>query len=124
MTNPWTIGYEKFLEYLNSQISAWVDEKNKINERMRTRAESRKLQKQLEAARRRVTEIRREMKVRLTELERDWWEYIILRYGEASQRGDIGVYSALKSLKDRNRLLILKSIFSRCRKIGMREVLR
>ena len=32
MTNPWTIGHENFLEYLNSQISAWVDEKNMINE--------------------------------------------------------------------------------------------
>ena len=104
IANPWTIGHEEELAYLNLQISAWVDERNRINARMRTRAGSRRWQEQLEEARRRVTEARREMKIRLRELEREWWDEIIRQCEEASQRGDIGgVYSALRSLGDRNR---------------------
>ena len=104
VANPWTIGHEEELAYLNLQISAWVEERNRINERMRTRAESRRWQEQLEEARRRVTEARREMKIRLRELERAWWDEIIQRCEEASQRGDIGeMYSALKSLGDRKK---------------------
>ena len=43
------------------------------------------------------------MKVRLRELEKEWWDEIIRRCEEASQRGDFGeMYSALKSLGGRN----------------------
>ena len=104
VANPWTIGHEEELAYLNLQISAWVDERNRRNGRMRTRAQRRRGQEQLEEARRRVSEARREMKMRLRELEDEWWEEIIQRCEEASQRGDIGeMYSALKSLGDRNK---------------------
>ena len=104
VANPWTIGHEEDLAYLTLQISAWVEERNRINERMRTRAESRRWQEQLEEARRRVKEARREMKIKLRELERAWWDEIIQRCEEASQRGDIGeMYSALKSLGDRKK---------------------
>ena len=104
VANPWTVGHEEELAYLNLQISAWVEERNRRNERMRTRAERRRGQEQLEEARRKVAEARREMKGRLRELEDEWWEEIIQRCEEASQRGDMGeMYSALKCLGDRNK---------------------
>ena len=74
-----------------------------MNERLRTRAERKRWEEQMEEAKRRVTEARREMKVRLRELEKEWWDEIIRRCEEASQRGDFGeMYSALKSLGGRN----------------------
>ena len=104
VANPWTIGHEEELAYLNLQISAWVDERNRINERMRTRDGRRRWEEQLEEARGRVREARREMKRRVREMERAWWDEIIRRCEEASQRGDIGeMYSALKNLGDRNK---------------------
>ena len=104
VANPWTIGHEEELAYLNLQISSWVDERNRISERMRTRAGTLRWQEQMNEARRRLKEARREMKLRLRELERTWWDEIIQRCEEASQRGDIGgMYSALRNLGDRNK---------------------
>ena len=51
-----------------------------------------------------MTEARTEMKIKLREFEGEWWDDIIQRCEEASQRVDIGgKYSALKSLGDKSK---------------------
>ena len=104
VANPWTIGHEEELAMLNLQITAWVEERNNIMERTRTRAGRQRWQERLQIVRERVGEARREMKNRLRELERTWWDEIIQRCEEASRRGHIGeMYETLRTLGGRDR---------------------
>ena len=104
VANPWTIGHEEELAMLNLQIGAWVDERNRVEERTRTRAGRARWQERLEEVRGRVREARREMKNRLRQLEREWWDEIIEVCEEASRRGNIGeMYEALRKLGGRGR---------------------
>ena len=72
------------------QIAAWVDERNRMTERMRTRGGRERCQNELEEVRGGVREARREMKNRLRRLDRQRWEEKIERCEEASRSGNFG----------------------------------
>ena len=60
-------------------------------------------QERLNRAREQLKEARRNMRIRLRELEREWWEEVIRECEEASNRGNlVEMYGALKRLGNRD----------------------
>ena len=103
VANPWTVGHEEELSVLNLEICAWVEERNEMAGRTRTREGRRMWQERLNRAREQLKEARRNMRIRLRELEREWWEEVIRECGEASNRGNLGeMYGALRRLGNRD----------------------
>ena len=104
IANPWTIGYEEELAVLSLEIEAWIDRRNELLSVMRTRHQRRLREVELNRVRNNIKEARKNMKRRLRQLEREWWEEIIVECNEASRSGNIGgMYKALRKLGQRGR---------------------
>ena len=99
VANPRTVGHEE-LAVLSMEIEAWVDRRNQLTEQTRTR----RIEPELKRTREHVRTARRNMKRRLRELERRWWDEIINKCEEADRRGNIGeVYKTLRKLGTRGK---------------------
>ena len=103
VANPWTVWHEEELSVLDLEICAWVEERNEMAGRTRTREGRRRWQERLNRAREQLKEARRNMRIRLRELEREWWKEVIRECEEASNRGNLcEMYGALRRLGNRD----------------------
>ena len=91
------------LSVLNLEICAWVEERNEMAGRTRTREGRRRWQEILNRTREQLKEARRNIRIRLRELEREWWEEVIKECEEASNKGNLGeIYEELRRLGNRD----------------------
>ena len=111
--NPWTVGHEEEIREANSRIERAVDRRNRARgamgarRRLRNREGSRgeqRWEEELNRAKEEVAMERRELKRRLREWERGWWEVKIEECREACETGRVGdMYKVLRSLGKRGK---------------------
>ena len=101
IANPWTVGYEE-LKSLHTEISTEVMRRNELISQ--TLGESHgMLADALTASRGRLVAARKKMKKRLRQLERLWWDEIIIECENAAEKGDMGtMYKTLRKLGTRS----------------------
>ncbi|XP_063722275.1 uncharacterized protein LOC134848689 [Symsagittifera roscoffensis] len=102
IANPWTVGYEEELRSLHTEISTEVMRRNELISQ--TLGESHgMLADALTASRGRLVAARKKMKKRLRQLERQWWDEIIIECKNAAEKGDMGtMYKTLRKLGTRS----------------------
>ena len=102
IANPWTVGYEEELKSLHTEISTEVMRRNELINQ--TLGESHgMLADALTASRGRLVAARKKMKKRLRQLERLWWDEIIIECENAAEKGDMGtMYKTLRKLGTRS----------------------
>ena len=89
--SPWFVGREAELTELQRSISAAVERRNEA-------ARSGEVE-ELEAARERLKDVRRESKRARDGWEKNWWEGVLNECVAAEEKGDIGgLYRGLKKL--------------------------
>ena len=100
--SPWTVGYEEELKTLHTEISTEVIRRNELISQ--TLGESHgMLTDALTASRGRLVAARKKMKKRLRQLERIWWDEIIIEGENAVEKGDMGtMYKTLRKLGTRS----------------------
>ena len=105
IANPWTVGYEEELKSLHTEISTEVIRRNELISQ--TLGESHgMLADALTASRGRLVAARKKMKKRLRQLERLWWDEIIIECENAAEKGDMGtMYKTLRKLGTRSQKL-------------------
>ena len=67
---PWTFG-------VNLEICAWVEERDEMAGRTRIGEGRGRWQERLNSAKEQLRGARRNIRIRLRELEREWWEEVI-----------------------------------------------
>ena len=102
IANPCTVGYEEELKSLHTEISTEVIHRNELISQ--TLGESHgMLADALTASRGRLVAARKKMKKRLRQLERLWWDEIIIECENAAEKGDMGtMYKTLRKLGTRS----------------------
>ena len=99
IANPWTVGYKEELKSLHTEISTEVIRRNELISQ--TLGESHgMLADALTASRGRLVAARKKTKKRLRQLERLWWDEIIIECENAAEKGDM--YKTLRELGTRS----------------------
>ena len=107
-SNPWMVGREEELQALNQEVNIATERRNECavrvgnRRRLRVRANDenrRRVERELEEAKVRLREAKRELRRSLNRWETEWWDRVIEECSEACEEGKMGkMYKALNEL--------------------------
>ena len=102
IANPWTVGSEEEMKSLHTEISTEVIRRNDLISQTFGESDG-MLFDALTASRGRLVAARKNVKKRLRQLERLWWDEIIIECENAAEKGEMStMYKTLRKLGTRS----------------------